>query len=279
MIIKRTGALGDVIMLTPVLMKLVEKHKTVRVITGYPYVVDGLIGVETADPSEKPDIDFDLVYERMPDVHPVLAYAEHADLSLEPWERQATVPIANISLSQKQRILDPRYKYAVVNPTVSWQSRTFWPDFWRNVISKLQSFDFKVILLGAPVSLFAGLTADLNLMGATSLAEAAWIISKVSLFVGPDSALLHVAGATATPIAALFTCVSPDVRLPWRAGKLGAGCVAISAKTDCRFCLATREPPWTTEPCYKKDGERFMCVRSITPEDVMEGISRLTGVL
>jgi heptosyltransferase-3 len=270
--VQRSGALGDVIMLTPVLKKLHQKHGKLRLLTHRPEGVHGLPFItEIALPGlAVPNINFDLVYEREPNLHPVLAYAEAAGIELELWERQP-----HVAFAQDSPINFVKPNTVILHPAISWASRTFSPDFWGEVIAALHDEGYRTITLGGAHTAIAGLASSYDLVECTTLPEAAKLISRAALFIGPDSGLMHVAGATSTPIVGLFTSVDPLVRLPWRNSKLGAGCVAVTANIECVGCLARRPAPWTTEPCFRTGPDIFSCVGTITTEMVMDAVHAL----
>lgn len=68
--------------------------------------------------------------------------------------------------------------------------------------------------------------------------QVAALVSRVALFLGSDSSMLHVAGTTETPIVGLFTSVKGDYRVPFR-----HGCTIVRPQGDCYGCLAMEEPP------------------------------------
>ncbi len=54
----------------------------------------------------------------------------------------------------------------------------------------------------------------INTVG-NSLLEAAALIEKSHLYIGPDSGLGHIAGAVKTPSISFFSCKNPDRYRPW----------------------------------------------------------------
>jgi heptosyltransferase-3 len=57
-----------------------------------------------------------------------------------------------------------------------------------------------------------------NVAGTLSLAEVASIIAAARVFVGPDTAVTHLAAATGTPTVALYGPTNPLKWGPWPAG-------------------------------------------------------------
>lgn len=100
--------------------------------------------------------------------------------------------------------------------------------------------------------------AAVDLAGATSLAEAAALMSRCSLVVSNDSGLMHLAGGLGVPLIAVFGSTNPRATSP-----LGA-----------RSHILYRQVPCS--PCLKKicPGD-FACMDGITVDDVYDLAARL----
>jgi heptosyltransferase-3 len=67
--------------------------------------------------------------------------------------------------------------------------------------------------------IFRSMPSDnINLAGKLSLAESAFLLSRANCYVGPDTALTHMAAALGTPTVALFGPSSPVKWGPWPKG-------------------------------------------------------------
>jgi len=91
-----------------------------------------------------------------------------------------------------------------------------------------------------------------NLIGQTTLAQAAAIIAGARLVVANDSGLMHVAGYLGTPVVGIFGSTSPVWTRP-----LGKHVRVITAQVPC-------------SPCFEKlcRYKHYNCLKSITPEAV-----------
>lgn len=96
-------------------------------------------------------------------------------------------------------------------------------------------------------------------MGATSLNEMAALIRRARVFIGGDTAALHIAAAVGTPLVALFGATDPIRHLP----------------PSPQMKLLKKELPCS--PCYRRvcprPGQGHMeCMRLISVEEVVEAV-------
>jgi heptosyltransferase-3 len=98
-------------------------------------------------------------------------------------------------------------------------------------------------------------TKPINLAGRTTLKQLAALSRRCQLFIGVDTAPMHIAAAVGTPVIALF---GPSGEFNW--GPWGNGHVVIKKDWDCRPC--------------GRDGcqgtKRSRCLEEITEEEVLE---------
>ena len=98
-----------------------------------------------------------------------------------------------------------------------------------------------------------------NLVGRTSLREAAGVLRRAPVAVGPDTGLMHVSVAVGTPVVSLWGATSPE-----RTGPHGFLHLVIRGKAPC-------------SPCYLRHCPiGRMCMESI---DVDEVAARVGGAL
>jgi ADP-heptose:LPS heptosyltransferase len=211
-------------------------------------------------------IDLDLAYEKLPNLHIVEAYMEEAfgdvgrreDLQQELFTTKVLSP----------PLFGDRKRYVAVHATVAgWANRTLSRSTWTEVIKLLRAAGLWPILVGSPRDDLPSLAVTRFIT--TDIAALVALISGVGCFVGSDSGVLHVAGATDTPIVGVFTCAKPDTRLPIRGGIIGKDCRAIEPDLDCKGCLARRPPPVTAEFCERGDNA---CVDVIQAADIADAV-------
>ena len=170
----------------------------------------------------------------------------------------------------------------VIHPNRNRPVRT-WPGArWRQLALGLLERGVGVIAVGRDVPNIAGTEENvpkgvfdlgiahdrfLNLTGRTSLHELCEVITASDVAVTFDSGVLHVANCTETPVVALFSDNAPDFFTRIRAGKPGAGTVAVYRPCPTQFCQ-TWHGAWSE--CLQ-EGDRRMCCLPVV-EQVLEAV-------
>lgn len=266
-IVRRSGALGDVVLTTPIVRRLRRENPTadIAVVTAYPDVFR-YSQRNITSPLDLPIdrlIDLDFCYEEQPDLHIVQAYMLKAfgDLG-NPDDLQQELFFPKRTMFSYDR------KFVAVHAAVAgWANRTLPRATWAAVVTGLRKAGLWPILVGSPRDDVPD--SDVTRFFSTDILAQAGLIDGCAAFVGSDSGLLHVAGATSTPIIGVFTCARPETRLPWRGGVCGGGCTAIVPDLACVGCLARRPPPVTTEYCERGD---TACVDLVRAESIIEAV-------
>lgn len=268
-VVRRSGALGDVILTTPVIRRLRFEYPDdqIHILTAYPDVFrDNPYATSTSEYTGTPDlfVDLDLAYEKQPQRHIVHAYMDAVFGDVGPTINHST----ELFLTGSPAMFSRDRSYVAVHAAVAgWANRTLPRETWLSVIKGIQAAGLWPILIGSPRDDVPG--ADVTRFSTTDIHAIAKLIRGCAAFVGSDSGLLHVAGTTRTPIVGVFTCASPATRLPWRDGMLGADCIAIVPHLACVGCLARRPAPVTTEYCERHDNA---CVNEALSERIVDAV-------
>jgi heptosyltransferase-3 len=115
---------------------------------------------------------------------------------------------------------DPRRgRFAVVHPSPRWRYKRWTDEGWRTLVGHLQQRMQRVLITGAPDPLerryLDGLALRgervLRLDGQLRLAQAADLLRLSALYVGPDTAMTHLAAACGAPTVALFGPTDPVI--------------------------------------------------------------------
>ncbi|MDD5298342.1 MAG: glycosyltransferase family 9 protein [Rhodocyclaceae bacterium] len=177
--------------------------------------------------------------------------------------------------------------YAVLHPFPKYAYKTWRFENWAELARRIEGLGLKIVLTGGPDAderaYCAGIAHQaevLNLAGALSLAETAEIVARSRLYVGPDTAVTHIAAATGTPTVALFGPSNPVKWGPWPKGRQGPespwqrvgsgrqGNVSlIQGRGECVPCLL--------EGCDRKLDSLSDCLQEIPVQAVMAAIAEL----
>lgn len=97
------------------------------------------------------------------------------------------------------------------------------------------------------------------LIGKTDLSQLAYVIKRCHVFITPDSAPMHIAAAVGTPLIAFFGPTDPERHLP-----PGEKIFVFRKLLTCSPCYGSRCRIATHD-----------CMRTISPEEVMEKVEEL----
>jgi heptosyltransferase-3 len=116
--------------------------------------------------------------------------------------------------------------YAVLHPYPKFRYKMWTREGWTALARWLTDHGLAVVLTGGPDAderEYVGAIAQdvpvaLDLAGRLSLGATALVISRASVYVGPDTAITHAAAALGVPTVALFGPTNPVKWGPWPAG-------------------------------------------------------------
>jgi heptosyltransferase-3 len=159
--------------------------------------------------------------------------------------------------------------FILIHPGSRWFFKCWPPDRVAAVCDALVAAGMSVALTSGPDPLEKRLLADVtgrlktplpSFPGTLSLKELAALIARARLFVGMDSAPMHMAAAMGTPTVALFG-PSGDIEWgPWQVPNR-----IVTSSHPCRPC--------GRDGCG--GGKRSECIEIITPQQVLEAVRSL----
>lgn len=278
-LVDRRRALGDVIMITPVLRELRRRYgqlafiqvvtDEVNALKNNPHVSKVVMPTElTASDQWDLYVNLNDAYEVNVTSHYVDAYLYRAfgndiagidrSLALAATEDEK----AAVELIKKQI----GGKYIVVHMRRwAWESKNISADTWSQLVAWLGSAHpgIKIVSIGAGHDLRVpsdqpARFVDLN--DRLSLGELHHLIAGAAAFVGGDSAPYHIACATSTPIVALLSHIAPKQILPWRDGIFGKDVHVVQPNVACVGCYARQATPVRQIICENTD--QWACSRS-----------------
>lgn len=136
-------------------------------------------------------------------------------------------------------------RFVHIHAPSRWHFKCWTTAGWVEVASRLQAAGWPVVLTAAPDEAEIRMTAAVqqrlaspavDLSGQLQLRELAALAGEARLFVGVDSAPMHIAAAMRTPTVALFGPSGADLWGPWGEPRLGHHRVVTSLRHGCRPC-------------------------------------------
>jgi len=183
--------------------------------------------------------------------------------------------------------LPPQQPFAVLHPYPKFNYKMWNETDWIELAQALQDKGWQILLTGGPdtaevaccqrISAASGAT---SLAGQLSLGQTGTLLRQASLFVGPDTAVTHLAAATGIPTIALFGPTNPIKWGPWpaewstlespwqRVGSTRQGNVyLLQGIADCVPCHL--------EGCEQNEASFSRCLQDIPATRVMEAAEAL----
>lgn len=262
--IKRDAAIGDILMVTPIVQALIRKHGEVRLQVA-PSLHDkmyallnapGVLTVERCNTAVGPIIDLNNAYELRPHLHPVEAYALAAGINLA----DTTRAFCNKVYGSASGGFD-----VIIHATKSWPNRTLPLSFWAELVETLKCQGLSVACVAHNIGeVVPG--CDSVFIGRELPFVAGLIQYGVGVFICGDSGPLHLAACTDTPIIGLFTIALAERRKPWKRENF----VGINAAVDCVGCLHRAPMPCSFIDCEFQDERKHQCLNGFSIAEIVE---------
>jgi ADP-heptose:LPS heptosyltransferase len=147
--------------------------------------------------------------------------------------------------------------------------------FWNNLIIEILNFtSLPIVQIGTKSDFaFGGNDKLLDMREKFNLQELREVIDKSDLYIGVDSAPLHIAATTRTEIIAFFTTARGEYRKPLRAIE---NFTEIKPEIDCYGCQVNLPLGSTMAICQRKDND---CVNQFDFEKTLNLIkSKITSL-
>lgn len=211
------------------------------------------------------------------DFEPLLPRIAHNDrlaaLLGAPQAGAVVPPTARIAASAwRERLgFDAEHEaFAVVHPSPRWRYKRWTDAGWRELVGHLRRRIGRVLITGAPAAdereyldhLDLGAEGVQRIDGRLRLAEAADLQRLATLYVGPDTAMTHLAAACGTPTLALYGPTDPVIWGPAPAGERAAPYQRVAAEQRRGNVLLLQNPDLACVPCQLEGCERHRSSRS-----------------
>jgi ADP-heptose:LPS heptosyltransferase len=197
-------------------------------------------------------------------------HEDQYDLTLE----LTPSPSAHTSAMEKLRNIgfDPYTKpYMVLHVTCGGSALNWRYSYYAELASRLsEATGLSIILTGSEKdaevlrSVKQHIKGDaFNTGGLFSLKELVAVIAGAKLFVGPSTGPMHIASATAVPVAAIFPPIKVQSANRW--GPYSKDSIVISSKVECPAKLK----------CTKEKCQYYNCMDSVSIDEAFEKIKKL----
>ena len=146
-----------------------------------------------------------------------------------------------------------------------------WPkEYFVELIRSLGNEDFRFFVFGAEeegeeISYIKENIKDVVLVFKRPIRQVASIIKNLDLFISNDSGLMHLSAAVGTPTLGIFGPTNPSWVRPW-----GKGNRVVCSDLDCSPCFF-----YSPKPLVCRNEDKFICLRSISPEKVKKVASEM----
>lgn len=181
--------------------------------------------------------------------------------------------------------------YAVLHPYPKYHYKMWHAQGWIDLGRWLQEQGMQVVFTGGSdvhevqyVSAIAQALQGsvINLAGKLSLGQTGFLLSRAHVFIGPDTAVTHMAAALGVPMVALFGPSDPVKWGPWpqdfspehnpwvRRGSQSVGNVTLLQGTDPRDCV-----PCLLEGCDRHEQSFSQCLQRLSVDQVRTAVERV----
>lgn len=264
-LVDRRAALGDVVMITPVLRELRRRYPEswLQVVTDEPAILNNNPDVSLVvkpDSMEKKDpwdvyVNLNDAYETQVSSHYIESYLDRAfGESRHDVNRDTAMYPTDAEKESINDILDQLGSQFVVihMRRWAWENKNVDLEIWSALFTRLMNKypNIKIVTVGAKYDYKVPNGKNyINLVDQLTVGEIQYLISRANAFVGPDSGPFHIAGTTRTPIVALISHLIPEQILPWRDGEFGKDITVVLSDVACVGCYARQKPPVANLVC------------------------------
>lgn len=190
----------------------------------------------------------------------------------------------------RQRLgFDPRAeRLAVVHPSPRWRYKRWTDAGWRTLVDDLRRRGMKVVITGAPDPAerryLDGLALEgegiMRVDGQLRLAEAADLLCIATLYVGPDTAMTHIAAACGTPTVAIFGPTDPVIWGPSPNDGERRSYVRVAAQQRRGKVILLQNTSLPCVPCQLEGCERHRdsrsdCLDRLSAQHVLDACEQL----
>lgn len=183
--------------------------------------------------------------------------------------------------------LQPPYAYAVVHPAPMFVYKRWTPDAWRALTAALRDRGLGAVVTGAAsdrayLDTIWRENEVLRLDGKLSWPELSAVIGAARAYIGPDTAVTHLAAATGVATVALYGPTDPRLWGPWPLGGLDPMWEAAGTIQRRGNVWLVQNPlpclPCQLEGCERRLDSRSQCLDELSAGQVMTAVDQALAV-
>jgi heptosyltransferase III len=195
----------------------------------------------------------------------------------------AAVPEIVVPTGPTRRELMPPQPYAVVHAAPMFTYKRWTADGWRELGAGLRARGLTVVTSGSEADrdYLDGVWRDSNvtrLDGRLTWSELAAIIGSAQIYVGPDTAITHLAAATGAPTVALYGPTDPGLWGPWPTGGLDRPWAAAGTVQQRGNVWLVQNPlpclPCQLEGCERRLDSFSRCLDELSATQVLAAVDQ-----
>jgi heptosyltransferase-3 len=183
--------------------------------------------------------------------------------------------------------LGPAQPYAVIHAAPMFAYKRWTHDGWRQLATALRERGLRAVITGA-----AGDRAHLDEVwgdcdvvrrdGTLSWPELSAVIGAADVYIGPDTAITHLAAATGTQTVALYGPTDPRLWGPWPTGGLDRPWAAAGTIQNRGNVWLVQNPlpclPCQQEGCERRLDSHSRCLDELSADQVIFTVDQALGV-
>jgi ADP-heptose:LPS heptosyltransferase len=292
-LVDRRKAVGDVIMITPVLRELRKRYGPdafIQVVTEETIVLENNTDINAvcAPANMKKEDPWDMyfnlndAYETNIKSHYVDAYLYRAfGNDIENIDKQLCLTSNDEEIAAvDEAIASIGSDYVVFHMRRwAWENKNMDPEMWTMIMAWLEGShpDIKIVTVGAHYDMRAPAAVSnryIDLVEQLSIGEIKHLIANAKAFVGGDSGPYHIACTTNTPIVALLSHLDPEQILPWRDGEFGKGVQVVKSRVPCTGCYSRQIAPVRNLVCEQPKDKEWLCNRSFDFQEITNALTQ-----
>lgn len=178
--------------------------------------------------------------------------------------------------------IDEPARYAVVHAAPMFAYKEWTHEGWRAIARGLSQRGLSIVAIGGPGKVerryLEGVWRGICEFHQLEWPQTTKLLTKASVYVGPDTSTTHLAAAAGCPTVALFGPMDPRVWGPWPVGGLATPWSASGTIQNRGNVWIVQNPlpcmPCTFEGCERHIASRSACLDELKPERVMAAVDQ-----